>query len=299
MVMCSNCGTINNDNASVCTTCGSILSQNPRNEIVPKQNLPENVVHEKPVQQEKPVQKEVIDVSANQKLDPSEVDDFFLDKWGDSVKSGVGGVVDNVVSRETRQDLSDKFQNKISYNVEKGKIRERRKAEKKGFGDYDFSAFLRVKDKGLMSSFSWHGNYGTKCYVKLEDDRLIIKKQSGVLNKYTGDRVLFYRDIIMIEYNSNVNMGITKAIKIVLSGSETLYFVSTGPSELLEPWYKEINELWNKNKQSSNAPTQQSINLNQKTSAEELKEWFELYQMGVISQEDFELKKQELMQNKM
>ena len=119
---------------------------------------------------------------------------------------------------------------------------------------------------------------------------MIIKKFSAIRKSPLGDKIIPYSNIKAIDYDKAHGLHVTNSIVIVIGGVAPVVLKHTLPQhfELLHNAWLNFNS-----KPNVSAPT--VVEANQPSAADELLKWHDLYEKGVISEEEFEAKKKELL----
>ena len=125
----------------------------------------------------------------------------------------------------------------------------------------------------------------------LEQDYLLIEKLSAFRKKGRGDKKVPYSNISSIDYDKPGTFGVTSGIDITLSGSDVIALKSIFDKST-QNFYTMLTKVVEEKKKPQ--PTQ-IIQQETTTNADELLKWHELYEKGVISEEEFNQKKKELL----
>lgn len=132
-------------------------------------------------------------------------------------------------------------------------------------------------------------NYAIIAY--LMEDYLLIQKLALFSKDERGDKKIPYERITSIDYDKPTTFGISSGIDITLSGSDVVSLESVY-NRSSENFYKMLTKVVEKNRKQQ--PTQ-IIHQETTSNADELLKWHELYEKGVISEEEFNQKKKELL----
>lgn len=131
--------------------------------------------------------------------------------------------------------------------------------------------------------------YATISY--LEQDYLLIKKLSAFTKKGRGDKKVPYSNISSIDYDKPGTFGVTSGIDITLSGSDVIALKSIFDKST-ENFYTMLTKVVEEKKkpQPTHIIQQETI-----SNADELLKWHALYEKGIITEEEFNQKKNELL----
>ncbi len=130
-----------------------------------------------------------------------------------------------------------------------------------------------------------------KAFVKLEDDRIIVDKSGVFTKRDKGSKTVLFQDVTSIDLDRGT---LTSYIILTIAGSPgvTLQHPS---NEKLFKFYDLLHYKYDTYKTNS-APQQNIVNNPQVTSdTDELLKWHELKEKGVITEEEFEAKKKEIL----
>jgi len=126
-------------------------------------------------------------------------------------------------------------------------------------------------------------------YVAVLDDYIAIIKESVWLKSNMGMRKVYFNNVTSIDYDTSGKLGLSSSLFIHTHSGEhvQLKFVSKdNVDEVQKRYEKFLNE--------KDVPT--SVQINQETSnADELLKYAELFKQGLLTEEEFEAKKKELL----
>lgn len=130
-----------------------------------------------------------------------------------------------------------------------------------------------------------------KAFVKLEDDRIIIDKSGVFTKRDKGTKTVLFQDVTSIDLDRGT---VNSYIILTLAGS--LGVTLQHPSnEKIFKFYDLLHYKYDTYK-TNTAPQQNIVNNSQVTSdTDELLKWHELKEKGVITEEEFEAKKKQLL----
>lgn len=189
--------------------------------------------------------------------------------------------IENIESRAN--NLLDE---KINNFVDEGKD------EELGFLDeeikeYDFKCSIDEKRT------NWVGEKIVErrdCFVNVLDDKLTIKKTGVFIKSDLGTRTIHYSDITGVDFDKAGKFHITNSIQLIIKGGEHITLI-----HISERDYNLINNKWEEYKaKTNNAQTSQSSEPNN-NSADELMKYAELYEKGLLSEEEFAAMKKKLL----
>lgn len=131
-----------------------------------------------------------------------------------------------------------------------------------------------------------------RCNVKVYDDRFILYKTGIFIKNDLGNRTVYYCDITGMDFDKAGLFHVTSSINIVIRGGEqiTLIYVDESHFQLLNSKWREYKENIGK---PQTAQIQQDIST--ASNADELLKYAELYEKGLLTKEEFDLKKSELL----
>lgn len=164
--------------------------------------------------------------------------------------------------------------------------KDRQKAMQLGVIGYDFKCQLheqRVSTLGNVKEDIIDG------YCFVEEDKLTIKKISIFLKSQMGDKIIPYANINAIDYDKAGAFHITSSIVISTTGFDAVVLKHTTEENfqlLYEAW---LNFNTKPNEQQVTNETPQTSN------ADELIKYAQLYKEGLLTEEEFEAKKKELL----
>ncbi len=155
-----------------------------------------------------------------------------------------------------------------------------------GVEGYDFQCSLNEIRTNTFGKKKEEVSIGY-CFVK--EDCLIIKKFSAIRKNPMGDKVLPFSNINAIDFDKAHGLQMTSSIVIAISGLPPVVLKNTRTNN-----FKLLHDAWVNFNNKSNEPVPTVIE-SKSTAADELLKWHDLYEKGVISEEEFEQKKQELL----
>jgi len=134
-----------------------------------------------------------------------------------------------------------------------------------------------------------------KAVATIHDEYLLIEKKSTLMGSDRGSRKIFYSMITAVDLDKGGTFSFRNAIEIIISGSERIVLEGNDKS-ITEKFYETLISKVNESRmQSSNQANTNIGGNNMESSADELLKWFELKEKGVITDEEFEIKKRELL----
>ncbi len=132
-------------------------------------------------------------------------------------------------------------------------------------------------------------------YVIINEDNFEIIKESVWLKSNMGTRKLFFYNITSIDYDARGRLHASSSVILNTKSAEhiQLKFVTRDKFDLMNNAFESYLEKTHKQQQT--APIQQ--NISSATAADELLKYAELYEKGLLTKEEFDLKKSELLSN--
>lgn len=178
----------------------------------------------------------------------------------------------------------------FNETIDNSKTLKNKNAEK---NEYDFSCDIEE------IRTNWAGEKRKdrrKCNVKVLDDRVILYKTGVFIKSDLGNRTVYFSDITGIDFDKAGLFHITDSINIVIKGGEniTLIYVK-------EENFNLINSKWTEYKKNIDKPQNTTILETRPTEtlsiADELAKYAELYEKGVLTEDEFIAIKQNLIGN--
>lgn len=125
-------------------------------------------------------------------------------------------------------------------------------------------------------------------YVIVEDDHLDIIKESVFIKSKMGTKKIFFNNIASIDYDARGKLHISNSLVINLKSSDNVLL-----KNLDEKFVKMVQDAFNDfmAKDGSGEPVVVKAGSN----ADELLKYAELFEKGLLTQEEFEAKKKELL----
>ena len=133
-------------------------------------------------------------------------------------------------------------------------------------------------------------------YVIINEDSFEIIKESVFLKSNMGTRKLYFYNITSIDFDARGKLHASSSVILNTKSAEhiQLKFVSKENFDLMNNAFETYLENTHKPQQA--APIQQ--NTPTASAADELLKYAELYEKGLLTKEEFDLKKSELLSNK-
>ncbi len=212
--------------------------------------------------------------------------------------SSVWGKINKQVKSELREgnleldEIPGRIDQLLVENSNPKKIQENaKKAEKAqkilGVEGYDFACTLHEK---RMSAFGNQKEDVINGFCFVNEDRLIIKKISVFTKADMGDKIIPYEKINAIDYDKAGKFHVTSSIVISISGFDTIILKNINDEN-----FKLLQNAWLNFNDKSNESNNTIIESNRSTNADELLKYAELYKQGLLTEEEFEAKKKELL----
>lgn len=126
-------------------------------------------------------------------------------------------------------------------------------------------------------------------YAALYDDYIAIIKESVILKSDMGMRKVYFKNVSGIDYDTAGTFGLSSSLFIHMHSGEhvQLKFISRND---VDEVHKRFENFINKNSSNDNDAISQ-----ENSNADELLKYAELYKQGLLSEEEFEAKKKELL----
>ena len=171
--------------------------------------------------------------------------------------------------------------------IEKKNKKIQRELVKAGVEDRDFSCVLYEERR---SGFNNKKENLVKGFCYVNEDKLVIKKLSFFKSRDLGDKVIPYGNINAIDYDKQV-VGRTSGIvfsvyvfkPIVLQGATDENF-------------QLLNDAWLNFNKKSNESVQKIVETNTLTKSDELLKYAELYEKGLLTDEEFAAMKKKIIE---
>ena len=177
--------------------------------------------------------------------------------------------------------------------------------EHEKIGEYDFAGIL-IEDGGftnrvdiitLQKNVRKDRNFISNVFLKIFENKIKIVGSEIIpfaLRPRTGrDMTIFFKDITTIDYSNNsfgeININLSNNTKLRLDAYE-------GDEKYIEDFYKLLNNVLENFK---NNATEKNSSTNEKVefcSADELMKYAELYEKGLLSEEEFNAFKKKLLE---
>ena len=217
-------------------------------------------------------------------LDTRPIKEYMLDKGYDTSLIKTEEDFHKFLAQEYDEDIVEKVKMK-DKEYRKGAL-----YKKYGIDTDEAYCFECTIEERRSSTFSNtdRRNVDT-AYVALFDDYIAIIKESVWLKSDMGMRKVYFNNVTSIDYDTSGKLGLSSSLFLNMHSGEhvQLKFISKETvDEVQQRYEKFINE-----KNVSN-----TVQINQETSnADELLKYAELYKQGLLSEEEFEAKKKELL----
>ena len=167
--------------------------------------------------------------------------------------------------RKLEQKFGVPFQNRVWFKCTVDEMRH--------------STFSNTNDRDIVDG-----------YVFVEDTFLEIVKESVFLKSKMGTRKIFYDNIASIDHDAKGRLNLSSSLEIYLKSSDRvqLKHVNKGMVDLVTGKYNEYME----SKINGNA---ENVTNASTSNVDELMKYADLYERGLLTQEEFEQKKKELL----
>ena len=193
------------------------------------------------------------------------------------------------IKNDLKQSNSEK-NDLIKQKVEKEKLEKEMKLEEKfGLQFQNRTWFECTIEEMRFSTISNANNRDVQhAYVFVESTFLEIIKESVWLKSKMGSRKIYFENIASIDYDARGKLHLTNNLIIHLKSSEHIQL-----KNIQENWAKYITDKYEEylvNKNSNNAPSRESG-----SNVDDLMKYAELLEKGLITKEEFDMKKAEIM----
>ena len=201
--------------------------------------------------------------------------------------------IDQLLIEYGNPKVMEKKERKAQEDAEKLRLqselkseKDRQKALQLGVENFDFKCSLHEK---RMSTFGNQKEDIVEGYCILHEDKLVIKKFSVWKKSPMGDKIIPYSNINAIDFDKAHSFHVTSSIVISISGFEPIILKHTNEQD-----FQRLNEAW-LNYNNSSVESQTVIQKSEISAADELLKYAELYKQGLLTEEEFEAKKKELL----
>lgn len=171
--------------------------------------------------------------------------------------------------------------------IEKKNKKIQRELVKAGVEDRDFSCLLYEERR---SGFNNKKENLVKGFCYVNEDKLVIKKLSFFKSRDLGDKVIPYGNINAIDYDKQV-VGRTSGIVISVSGFKPIVLQGATDEN-----FQLLNDAWLNFNKKSNESVQKIVETNTLTNADELLKYAELYEKGLLTDEEFAAMKKKIIE---
>lgn len=171
--------------------------------------------------------------------------------------------------------------------IEKKNKKIQRELVKVGVEDRDFSCVLYEERR---SGFNNKKENLVKGFCYVNEDKLVIKKLSFFKSRDLGDKVIPYGNINAIDYDKQV-VGRTSGIVISVSGFKPIVLQGATDEN-----FQLLNDAWLNFNKKSNESVQKIVETNTLTNADELLKYAELYEKGLLTDEEFAAMKKKIIE---
>lgn len=171
--------------------------------------------------------------------------------------------------------------------IEKKNKKIQRELVKAGVEDRDFSCVLYEERR---SGFNNKKENLVKGFCYVNEDKLVIKKLSFFKSRDLGDKVIPYGNINAIDYDKQV-VGRTSGIVISVSGFKPIVLQGASDEN-----FQLLNDAWLNFNKKSNESVQKIVETNTLTNADELLKYAELYEKGLLTDEEFAAMKKKIIE---
>lgn len=313
-MFCSNCGCELDDNVNFCTNCGTKIREYTKENVQSSETKSRGLFNKKSDEQKEAINEIKSYRKGSYQKFRAIVPRYGITKVGFSeskyfnhiistIKKEIenDGLTTNQIEGRVHELLKEKYgepigegealellnQAKKQPQIEKEKQLE----QKFGVQFHDRIWFKCTVEEMRHSSFS-NANQRDVVdgYVFVEDTYLEIIKESIFLKSKMGARKIFFDNIASIDYDARGRLHVGSNLEIYLKSSDRvqLKYVDKEMAELVTSRYNAYMD----NKSSNNSGdgiSEGSSNI------DELMKYADLYERGLLTQEEFEQKKKELL----
>ena len=208
--------------------------------------------------------------------------------------------IEQILNENSNQEVLQKRREKHEVASQKA---ETKKLIKKGEIEEKFGVDLTNKQWFQCSieevKYSTFSNQPVRnidtAYVIINEDNFEIIKESVWLKSNMGTRKLFFYNITSVDYDARGRLHASSSVILNTKSAEhiQLKFVTKDNFDLMNNAFESYLEKTHNPQQT--APIQQNISTT--TAADELLKYAELYERGLLTKEEFDLKKSELLSN--
>lgn len=171
--------------------------------------------------------------------------------------------------------------------IEKKNKKIQRELVKAGVEDRDFSCVLYEERR---SGFNNKKENLVKGFCYVNEDKLVIKKLSFFKSRDLGDKVIPYGNINAIDYDKQV-VGRTSGIVISVSGFKPIVLQGATDEN-----FQLLNDAWLNFNKKSNESVQKIVETNTLNKSDELLKYAELYEKGLLTDEEFAAMKKKIIE---
>lgn len=171
--------------------------------------------------------------------------------------------------------------------IEKKNKKIQRELVKAGVEDRDFSCVLYEERR---SGFNNKKENLVKGFCYVNEDKLVIKKLSFFKSRDLGDKVIPYGNINAIDYDKQV-VGRTSGIVISVSGFKPIVLQGATDEN-----FQLLNDAWLNFNKKSNESVQKIVETDTLTKSDELLKYAELYEKGLLTDEEFAAMKKKIIE---
>ncbi len=220
----------------------------------------------------------------------SEVKNNELEPTRDAINQRI----EQILNENTDADLVEKRRRNYMEATQKAQAKKYELEEKFGIDLTNRQWFRCSIEEIKYSTFSNQRvrNIDT-AYVIINEDNFEIIKESVWLKSNMGSRKVFFYNIASIDYDARGKLHASSSVILNTKSAEhvQLKFVSKENFDLMNNAYESYLKKTHEPQQV--APIQQNISVT--SAADELLKYAELYEKGLLTKEEFDLKKEQLL----
>ncbi len=174
----------------------------------------------------------------------------------------------------------------------KNKYENENPTPKKDEGVLKFTCVIREQRYGLSTKEKQSSNQADGI---IYNDRFEFTKKGVFLKSDLGERKVYYRNVISIDLDKSGYLHAMSNVNVRMRDGEIISLGAT--AKVCETIYTYLHEKWNNYQKNKETPTPVPVQKEEPKSsnADELLKYAELYEKGLLTKEEFDVKKKELL----
>lgn len=211
-------------------------------------------------------------------------------------KEAIDQRIEEILNENTGRDVLEKRKENYDKMVQKAVTKQNEIEKKFGINLTNKQWFQCSIEEIKYSTFTNQAKRNVDtAYVIINEDNFEIIKESVFLKSNMGVRKIFFYNITSIDYDARGMLHASNSVIINTKSAEhiQLKFVNKNCFDLMNNAFESFIEKLHNPQQ--NAQIQQDIST--PSNADELLKYAELFEKGLLTKEEFELKKSELLSN--